>query len=446
MRPLLHLRHRTRAKRQSTSVARAVLTFALSGLLLLLLVGLVGVFILRRIGTDEATREAERLTAVAAHGIVEPRLTEGIVRGNAESLIKIDALVNGAVLRDPIVGVRIRDANGLILYADTPELIGSTFPLEADARRALVISGIAAGPADLSTEENRFEEREGPLLEVSLPIRTLKGHELLFQAHLRFDSVAASGRRLWTAFLPVLAVALVVLALLQVPLAVGLARRVHDSQRNSERLLRRAIASSDLERRRIAGDLHEGPVQELAGLSMSLSAAADSVGSTDPRAAESLREAAARARQAVRSLRSALMGISPPTLRRAGLRAALTDLVAPLTEDGVRVEIDAPATLDLSDDVESLLFRASQEAIRNVASHAAASHVRLRVSAKDGRVALEIEDNGVGFSPDRATNARADGHVGLALLDDLVQDADGTLDVDSSPGGGTRIRLQVPIR
>jgi two-component system, NarL family, sensor kinase len=423
-----------------------VLTFALSGLLLLLLVGIVGVFILRRIGTDEATREAERLTAVAAHGIVEPRLTEGIVRGNAESLIKIDTLVNGAVLSDPILSVRIRDESGIILYADTPELIGSTFPLDVGARRALVTGAVVAGPADLSTQENRLEAGEGPLLEVSLPIRTLKGHELLFQAHLRFDSVAASGRRLWTAFLPVLAVALIVLALLQVPLAVGLARRVRDSQRDSERHLRRAIASSDLERRRIAGDLHEGPVQELAGLAMSLSAAADSVGSSDPRAAASLREAAARARQTVRSLRSALMGISPTTLRRAGLQAALADLVAPLRDEGVRVEIEAPATLDLPDDVESLLYRASQEAIRNVASHAAASQVRLRVASDDGRVALEIEDNGIGFPPERAENARADGHLGLALLDDLVQDAHGIMHVDSSPGGGTRIRLQVPLR
>lgn len=435
-----------RARRQSSSVARAVLTFALSGLLLLLLVGVVGVFVLRRIGTDEATREAERLTAVAAHGIVEPRLSDGIVRGNAESLIKVDALVNGAVLTDPIVSVRIRDARGTILYADTPALIGSTFPLSDDARRALEIDGVVAGHADLSATENRLEAEEGPLLEVSLPIRTQKDRELLFQAHLRFDSVAASGRRLWTAFLPVLAAALVVLALLQVPLAVGLARRVRDSQRDSERLLRRAIASSDVERRRIAGDLHEGPVQELAGLAMTLSASADSVGSADPGAAEALRDAAARARQAVRSLRSALMGISPPTLRRAGLQAALADLVAPLTDDGVRVEIDAPASLDLPDDVESLLFRASQEAIRNVTLHAAATHVRLRVAADDGRVALEIDDDGVGFSPERAEDARAGGHVGLALLDDLVRDVDGTLNVDSSPGGGTRIRIQVPIR
>ena len=108
------------------------------------------------------------------------------------------------------------------------------------------------------------------------------GEVLLFQASIPRDAVSASAEQLWRAFLPVLAVALVALALVQIPLALRLARQVRASQEERELLVRRAIESSDLERRRIAGNLHDGPIQQLAGLSMSLAATADAVAPTDP--------------------------------------------------------------------------------------------------------------------------------------------------------------------
>ena len=420
--------------------------FALSGLAVLLLVGIVGVLVLRRVGTAEATREAADITTVAGRGVVQPALRDGVVTGDTKSLNELDAVVQRSVLRDPIVRVKIWDANGRIVYSDAPELIGSTFGLAADEREALRTDAAAAELSDLTQPENRFEREYGKLLEVYLPIWTPNGHELLFEAYLRFDSVAASGRKLWLSFLPVLAVALVALTLLQIPLAYRLARRVHEGQRDRERLLQRAIDSSNVERRRIAGDLHDGPVQQLAGLSMSLAAKADALASVDPSAATVLRDAASQTRHGVRSLRSALMGIYPPTLERAGLAAALSDLVAPLTEYGLEVELDVPSDLTLPPEIEALLFRASQEAIRNVVAHAGARRVRLHLVADDGVAVLQIADDGKGFSAERQTEARADRHLGLRLLSDLALDANGSFDVATSLGEGTRIRLQVPIR
>jgi signal transduction histidine kinase len=420
--------------------------FALSGLAVLLLVGIVGVLVLRSVGTAEATREAADITTVAGRGVVQPVLRDGVVSGDATSLSELDAVVQRSVLRDPIVRVKIWDANGRIVYSDARELIGSRFELADDELEALRTDAVVAELSDLSQPENRFEREYGKLLEVYLPIWTPGGHELLFEAYLRFDSIAASGRELWQAFLPVLAVALVAVTLLQIPLAYRLARRVHEGQRDRERLLQRAIDSSNVERRRIAGDLHDGPVQQLAGLSMSLAAKADTLASADPGAATVLRDAASRTRQGVRSLRSALMGIYPPTLERAGLVAALSDLAAPLTQYGLEVELDVPSDLTLPPDVEALLFRASQEAIRNVVSHAEAHRVRLHVAADDGVVLLQVADDGKGFSAERQTEARADNHLGLRLLSDLARDANGSFDVATAPGKGTRIRLQVPIR
>jgi len=439
-------RSRRDARREPISVARAVLVFALSGLVALLLVGIGGVLVLRRIGTTEAYREAEKV-AVLASRIVERRLDDEILTGSAESLLAMDALVNGGVLTDPIVRVKIYDLSGTILYySDAPELIGSERALDPDGVDLLEGGDTLTEQVDLSLPENRFERGFGPLLQVSVPVETPAGEMLVFQASLRFESVAASGRELWIAFLPVLGVALAVLALVQIPLAFRLARRVRDSQRDRERLLRHAIEASDSERRRIASDLHDGIVQELAGLSMSLAAGADAVHASDPAVATTLREGAASARRGVRSLRSALMGIYPPTVQRAGLPVALSDLTGPLAGDGITAEVDISSDLRLAPDVESLVFRAAQEAIRNVATHARASHVRVRVTSVDGEVVLEVEDDGVGFSGARAAEARADGHLGLELLDDLAHDAGGSVDVTSTPGGGTRVRVEVPAR
>ena len=415
----------------------------MSGLAVLVLVGIAGVLVMRRLGTEQALRQAERIALVAGQGVVEPRLTEGILRGDSATLLRIDELVNGGVLRGPIAQVTIRDGDGRVLYADDPSLIGSTSVLSAPEREALRTgSAITSESGDVETD-GRLADL-GPLLEVSLPVTTPRGRVLLFQASIPRDSVSASAEELWRAFLPVLAVALVALAVVQIPLALRVARQVRASQRERELLLQRAIESSDLERRRIAGDLHDGPIQQLAGLSMSLAAAADSAAPTDA-AAVPLREAASATRRSVRALRSVLMGIYPPNVRRAGLGSALADLSAPLTELGISTEMDVPPDLDLPQDVEALLFRASGEAFRNVERHARAGRVRVHVAAEGGVAVLEVEDDGIGFPSADVGLTRANGHIGLPLLRDLAEDSGGTLVVDSVEGRGTRIRMEVPL-
>ena len=183
-------------------------------------------------------------------------------------------------------------------------------------------------------------------------------------------------------------------------------------------------------------------VQDLAGLSYSLSAAAQTEAS--PAAQETLERAAAGTRDSMRQLRSLLVEIHPPNLRASGLEAALTDLLAPLRARGIDTELTVEPDLALDEEAERLVYRAAAEALRNVQRHAQATSVRVAVTANGGDVRLEVADDGRGFTQDERERSRDDGHVGLSLLDELAGRAGGRLDVRSAPDGGTTFELELP--
>src|SRR4051794_19043187 len=288
------------------SVGRAVLQFSLTGLVAVLLLGLICVQLLRATGTEEAIGDAKRITRLAADGVVAPAVTPGVLDGRPKDVAALDRLVRTRLLRDPVTRVKIWDASGRIVYADEPRLVGSRYPLGADELDALRSHAVDAEVSDLARPENRFERPYGKLLEVYQGIRATDGRPLLFESYQRFSSVAASGRRLWLRFLPALVVALVLLEIVQIPLAYLLARRLRDRQRERSALLQRAIDASEAERRRMAGELHDGPVQELAGVAFSLGAVSGRLnGDGETRA--TVDEAAARTRGTMRELRSMLV-------------------------------------------------------------------------------------------------------------------------------------------
>jgi signal transduction histidine kinase len=421
-------------------VGRAVAQFAASGLLALVLLGAAGVYLLRETGRDEAIRNAKQVTALAAHSIVEPNLTPGLLRADPAAVARLDRVVRGSIVDGRTVRVKIWRDDGRILYSDQHRLIGSRYPLGEDEVATLRRGKVAAEVSDLARPENRFERRYGKLLEVYLPIRGPGGQPLLFETYERYGSVAASGRRLWERFAPAILGTLLVLWIVQLPLAWGVARRLQEGQAERETLLRRAIESSELERRRIARDLHDGAVQDLAGVSYGLAATADSIdGASRDELAAALREGAAGTRRTIRELRTLLVDIYPPDLHRTGLHAAVRDLVAPLGARGIDASVDVP-DVSLPESVETLLYRCAQESLRNVVLHSKASHVDVRVELEDGLARLTVADDGEGFEL-----PAEEGHFGLRLLGDLARESGGRLDVRSSPGAGTKVRIEAPL-
>jgi two-component system, NarL family, sensor kinase len=427
------------------SVAGAVAQFALTGLLALAVFLVGSLLVFRSLGRSEALRDARQFAVLTGQGIVEPELRAGVLEADPAAIRQIDRIVQERVLGERVVRVKIWTPDGRILYSDEPRLIGSTYPLEESKLDVLRTGTARAELSDLEGPENRFERGEGDLHEVYLRIRAPDGTPLLFETYQRSTSVTSTGRRIWLPFAALLLSSLVLLWLVQVPLAWRLARRLRRSQLDREKLLVRAVEASADERRRIAADLHDGVVQDLAGISYSLSAAADTADPGMPAALRStLREAAAGTRDSMRRIRSLLVEIHPPNLRASGLESALGDLLSPLPARGIGVTLEVTDDQPFDDETELLFYRAATEAIRNVERHAGAAHVSVEVGRRDGRARLEIVDDGVGFTPAEREQSRAGGHVGLSLLEELTARMEGTLEVRSTPGAGTSFVLEVP--
>lgn len=423
----------------------AILRFAVAGLVALAALVVGGGLVLRDLAESEATDDARRVATLAGRGVVEPALTDAAVAGRPAALERLDTAVQERVLSEDVVRVKIWTPEGRIVYSDEPRLIGRRYPLGADERAVLEEGSTEAELSDLDEPENAFERDEGSLLEVYLPIRTPGGQLALFELYQRESAIDAGGRDVLVAVAPVVIGSLLLLWLIQLPLAWSTARRLRDGLRERERLLEAALESSSLERRRVAAELHDGPVQDLAGLSFSLAAAAGAAPrDTDPATVGALRDGADAAREATRRLRATVVDINPGRLRDEGLAAAIADLAAPLVATGVAVDVDVPpAPLDAP--VEDLLYRAAREGLRNAAAHAGATRVAVRAAVGDGAARLRVEDDGRGFDAATRERRRDEGHLGLALVEDLAAHLGGSAKVRSSPGEGTVLEVEVPV-
>lgn len=441
--PLPALPH---ASTRSVSVSRLVLRFALAGLPVLAAAIVVTAVASVRIGTKLGIDDARRVTWVASRVVEEQAVTDALLTGDPQAIDRVNEAVNTYVVRGSLVRVKIWGPDGTILYSNEPRLIGERFELDEEDL-AVLSNAVGTGDAeaevsDLTKPENRFETGDR-LLEVYDRIDTPGGTPLLFESYFLYDRVSATGRDLWRQFGPIAVGVLLVLEMVQIPFAWSMARRLRTSQQQRERLLQHAIDSSDAERRRIASDLHDGVVQDLTGVSLTLAAAArQQQGPLNPAV---LAETGERIRDAVKSLRSLLVDIYPPNLHQEGLETALTDLVAGLHNRGIgsTLVVD-PTAMQLPPETVSLLYRCAQETLRNVTAHAEARHVDIAVRRSPNEVALVVEDDGRGFDADELANRMQRGHVGLKALSGLVHDSGGRLQVRSQAGHGTYVEVVLP--
>ena len=266
------------------------------------------------------------------------------------------------------------------------------------------------------------------------------------EVYSRYQPVAERTEQLWRAIGGLLATTLILFGVLLAPVLWRLVSQLRQAAAQREVLLRRTVTASEDERRRIAGSLHDGPVQELVATSYAVSRVA-SLAAADGRAdlAAQIREAVGTVRSTVGSLRSLLVDLYPPSLGEAGLASAVSDLAEGVRARGLRVHVDLdPDALALLDDSdERHLYRVTQECLRNVVSHAQAKVVEivLRRGVEGGSVVLDIADDGAGFNAAAVLDSPPEGHLGLRVLRDQAAEAHGRLEVTTAPGRGTRWSL-----
>lgn len=248
---------------------------------------------------------------------------------------------------------------------------------------------------------------------------------------------------------------------------VALARRAHDQARAQEReaealrrearasrvaasALRRAGDASEVERKRIAADLHDSVIQDVSGLLFRSSAMLGRLSDGDP--SISSREGVETfltytrdlAAEAVRELRTLMVELAPPLLDEEGLSSALRQLLSRLDRDHISWVLECTEE-PLDHRQERLAYRVIQEALRNVVKHAECRTVWVTVRTESDRLLVSIRDDGRGFSAAERAEQRKKGHAGLGLLAQTARDGGGELSVTSARGKGTRVEMSVPM-
>lgn len=423
-------------------VRHPVAQFLAVSLATILLISVVSGYLASRAAESEAIAEARRTNELLARSVAQPNLTRGLARGNRGAIDQFERDVAERLIVHPVVHVNIWAPGGRVAYSSVNPLIGNRYPLSADQRDVLAGGGTGSAVADPADDENRVVGGTTGLVRIYTQLRTANGNTLLFEGYYSLEQIRGRRAEILDSFRWITLGGPMLLVLLVTPMLWVLTRRLTHAAAERERLLVAAIDASDAERRRIARDLHDSVVQDLAGTAFSISAVArDPV--TPPDTREQLHDAGGSLRTSLKGLRSLLAEIHPPELQAEGLPAALQDLTATSGSAGIQSSVSVAGTDSLSDEHAALIWRVAQEAVRNALRHSGASTLAVTVRGEDGRVVLEVVDDGTGFD---ATRPPAADSFGLRGLRSLVAEAEGSLDVRSSPGEGTRVRMEVDAR
>ena len=217
-------------------------------------------------------------------------------------------------------------------------------------------------------------------------------------------------------------------------------RQLATRERAHEDFAEQVIAAQESERRRLAGDIHDGISQRLVGLTYRLDAAARAIDDADQAsAAEQMEKARDLVDLTLAEARSAISGLRPPILDDLGLAGGLASLAASIPEVDLQLNL---ADDRLPEHIEVALYRIAQECAQNVVKHSRALVATVTFAVVDGMARLEVTDNGVGF--EAAPGARSVGY-GMLSMAERAELVGGALVVQSRPGGGTTVTVTVPI-
>lgn len=266
---------------------------------------------------------------------------------------------------------------------------------------------------------------------------------LLLPAAMLSD--AASGTDLSDGYAPAgFAIAIVVLVVLR------MAMLLHEQslrERERAKLLRRSVEATEDERRRVARDLHDGPIQAMTAIVLKVDLLSRRLERERMEPLPLLDEIRDDIAAEISSLRQVMTDLRPQMLDQQGLAVALANC-AQTVLDGSGIGCSVQADLDgapIAHEIESTVYRVAREALINVRKHARATHAGISLQPTDGGLHLVVRDDGVGFDPRLTRVGDAAKHFGLVAMEEGVSSLGGTLTVRSAAGAGTTVEAELPL-
>ncbi len=218
-------------------------------------------------------------------------------------------------------------------------------------------------------------------------------------------------------------------------------RQLVARERAHENFVEQVIQAQEIERRRLAGDIHDGISQRLVTLSYRLDAAARAV--EPDMVAEQLAAARELVALTLQEARAAISGLRPPVLDDLGLSGGLASLARSIPR--IPIDVDLAETR-VPDHIELALYRIAQECLQNVVKHAEADRARLTFAVDDGVARLEIVDDGKGFDTfEHPLGSDEMGGYGLLSMAERAEIVGGRLHIRSRPGAGTTVTATIPL-
>lgn len=213
----------------------------------------------------------------------------------------------------------------------------------------------------------------------------------------------------------------------------------------------RLIEAEEEARKKLARDLHDGPTQSISAIAMRVSAVRNNI---EQRRVDTLMDDLSKieviAQRTTTEIRDMLFTLRPLVLESQGLPAALRQFASKMKESHnleVLLEVQPRAEELIDGSQQGVLFYIIEEAVNNARKHAQANHIDVRLYRRDKYLAVEVQDDGVGFDVGEVgSNYDERGSLGMINMRERASMIDGLLDVQSAPGNGTKISVLIPMR